>query len=241
MTKRKLAWISATIFAATAVLLAGFGITGTQTMSLGVDEIQKRIDAQLPKTFKTERVTGAELKLREKDLEIQLAVEGRVLTQQFSLTATGTGVPVYHDQAFFFKPTKLLVSRIELTGGSVTDKATQLLDRYVTDSKIHDRIKGALPGIKNWVDDNFESHALALLERTPLYTPKSDFKGTIIKASLESVNIVNGKLEIKFSLLKLTGSVLFGIIILLGAIAMTGALIMCPEWGAVPLFIGALS
>lgn len=242
MTKRRVAWSCVVLLAFTSLVVGLFGLSGTRTIRVGESEIQKRVEAQLPKEHKGVRLTKATVNLLEYDVRITLTLEGKALGQSFSLEASGVGVPDYRqeEQAFYFLPSKLTVSKLEYSGESATDKMGKFADRYITDPKLKEKVEKSLPGVKQWVEDNLEPRVLSIFGNMPLYKPKNDMKGIVIKATLEKLSVENGALVLSFSLLQLTKTVIFCLLTLLGAIVMVGALLAFPGWGLAVIVVGSL-
>ncbi|OGZ05321.1 MAG: hypothetical protein A3C93_04725 [Candidatus Lloydbacteria bacterium RIFCSPHIGHO2_02_FULL_54_17] len=238
MTRRTLTWSAVVLTAVVSLALGIFGLSGVRTVNVSGEDIQRRIDLQLPKESKGVKLTKATVDLGESDVRIAISLQGKALGQPFSLEATGVGVPTYRpeEQAFYFRPSKLVVSKLELSGESATDRVGKFTDRYITDPKLKERIEKSLPGVKRWVEDNLEPRALAMFGEMPLYKPKNDMKGIVIKATLESLKVENGMLVLSFSLMQLTKTVLLCLFALLAALGFTVALIRNPEWG-VPLLL----
>lgn len=242
MTKRRLAWCAVVCFTLIAIVVGVFGLSGVRTVRIDGAEIQKRIEAQLPKSYKNVKLTRAVVTLKEGDMAIALTLEGSVLGQSFVLEANGVGVPMYlkEREAFYFSPSELTVSKLELSGKSVVDRVGTFADRYVTNPKLKENIVATLPGVQRWVEDNFESHVLATLGNIPLYSPKNDMKGIVLKATLQDLKVENGTITLSFSLIELTKTVLFCVFLLIVAMVMVGGMIMFPEWGLVMLAVGSI-
>lgn len=234
MTKRSLAWLALGSLMLASLSLGVFGLSGTRTVRIGEAEIQKRIDAQLPmSSSEWVTLTKATIQVKGGDVAVRLLLEGRALDQPFSLEASGIGVPEYrhNQQAFYFRPTKLAVTKLELLGESATDWGTMLLDRYITDPKLRKKIEENLPGVKKWIEDNLEPRALSLFATMPLYQPKNDIKGIVIKATLERLTVEDGAIVLSFSLLQLTKTVFLCMLAFLCAVATAFALLRNTEWG----------
>ncbi|MEK7117986.1 MAG: hypothetical protein AAB869_00055 [Patescibacteria group bacterium] len=187
------------------------------------------------------KLTKATTNLLEHDVHIALSLDGKALGQPLLLDATGVGVPEYRqgEQAFYFRPSELTISRLEFSGESATDKAGKFADRYITDPKLKEKIEKSLPGVKRWVGDNLEPRALAIFAQMPLYKPKNDMKGIVIKATLEKLSVENGALVLSFSLLQLTKTVFICLLAFLAGIAMLGALLGSPRWGLTAVALGS--
>lgn len=239
MTKRHLAWSAIALLVLVSLAVGVFGLSGVRTVRISEADLKQRLDAQLPKELKGVKLTKATIGIHERDLSIALSLEGKFVGQPYALEATGVGVPNYmrEKQAFYFRPSKLAVTKLELSGESATDKAGKFTDRYVTDPKLKERIKGTLPGMQRWVEDNIEPQALALFGAMPLYRPKNDMKGIIIKATLESLTVENGTIVLSFSLMQLTKTVLLCLFALLVALGFMVVLLRNPGWGVPVLLV----
>jgi hypothetical protein len=62
------------------------------------------------------------------------------------------------------------------------------------------------------------------LEHRPVYRPKDDVKGLLIRASLDAVNIEQDRVVLTFTLWQLTLGVVVGLVALLAGICLTMAL-----------------
>lgn len=213
-----------------------FGLSGTRSVRLEGAMLQQRIDAELPKEHTGVKITKVTLYLLEHDVSIALSAEGSALGQQFSLEAEGVGVPEYRStqEAFYFRPSELAITQLTLKGESTTDRAGRFADRYITNPTLKENIETSLPGVKLWVEDNLEPRALILLGQIPLYKPKNDMSGIIIKATLAGVAIDNGALVLSFSILELTKTVFSCLFLLLISLGVAMALVRSPAWG-IPL------
>ena len=238
MTKRFYAWMAIALVALASLVVGMFGLTGTRTVRLSEAMIQERINAQLPKVHNGVTLTNATLDLLEHDISMTLAVEGNVLGQQFALTAKGAGIPEYRrsEQAFYFRPSELGISELTLRGESAADRIGKFTDRYVTNPGLRENIETSLPGLRLWLEDNLEPRALALLGQVPLYKPKNDMKGIIIKATLANIAIDNGALVLSFSIWELTKTVFFCVFLLVFTLGGAAVMLRHPAWG-IPLLI----
>lgn len=79
-----------------------------------------------------------------------------------------------------------------------------------------------------------------MLEKTPLYKLKSDFKGIVIRASLEKIWIENGVLHATISLWQLTTTLAVWAVCLVFAVVLAFGLIMSPDWGLAAIAVGSL-
>lgn len=238
MTKRSLAWSAIALLALAALAIGVFGLTGTRTVRLPEAMIQQRIDAQLPREHKGVRLTKATLNILEHDIVIALSVEGSVFGQQFSLEAQGAGIPQYRpaDQAFYFLPSELTVSQLTISGESAADRIGKFTDRYITNPRLRENVETSIPGIKQWITDNLEPRALVLLGQTPIYKPKNDMKGIILKATLAGIAIDNGALVLSFSIWELTKTVFSCLFLLIFSLGAAAVLLRHPAWG-IPLLV----
>ena len=243
MTKRRFAWIAVVLVALAALVLGVFGLSGTRTIRVDEAMLQKHIDAQLPKTHKGVTIEKAVVHLVDHDLHVTTTATGKAFGQQFSLDAFGIGSPEYRPdtQAFYVHPTKLDVTRLDLSGESAVDKTSKLLQRYLTDPRIKERAMGTLPGVKLWIEDNIVPRALERLSQMPLYKPKNDLKGVIIKATLSGITVDKGAVVLVFSLLQLTISVVIALFALVASLGLMFTLARNPGWGVPVMTLVSLS
>jgi hypothetical protein len=91
------------------------------------------------------------------------------------------------------------------------------------------------------LDDNCSANAAVhTLEQRPVYRPKDDVKGLLIKASLASVTIDQDRIAVTFSIRQLALSVLFGILCLLSGIVVIFILLAYPllDFAIIALLVG---
>ena len=111
----------------------------------------------------------------------------------------------------FFKPDKVEVQKFAYEGGAPTELFTLFAKRYVSDDKARQLVEDKAPTVESWMTTAAQNAAVHTLEQRPVYRPKDDVKGLLIKASLASATIDEDRIAVTFSIWQLTLSVLFGI------------------------------
>lgn len=212
---------------------------GSHTVSFTEAQVQERINAQLDKNIdvkgpahfvvKTVKLTDATVHLVGGRVTALVDVEGVLLAgKEFSMTARVVGVPKYEGDAFFFTAENVEVQTFAYEGTKPVEYWKRLADRYISDEKKERLVADLAPAAEAWMTGIAQKAAVHALEKHPIYRLKSDVKGVLIKASLESVKIDQDRVVVTFSLWQLTISVFLSILSLLVAIGMTWALIENP-------------
>ena len=84
------------------------------------------------------------------------------------------------------------------------------------------------PEIEEWMINVAESAATHTLAQRPVFVPKNDIKGILIRASLESIVAQEDRIMLTFTLWQLTLTVAYGVIVLLVAIVIACVLVINP-------------
>lgn len=248
MTRRTLMWAGVVLLFLLAV--GGlWAVYGVRTVTLTEAQIQERINKQIDKDFrvkgvahllvKTVKVKDAVVHIQDDHIIVLIDVEGTLRgNKKFTLTAYSVGVPAYSLGEFFFRPDKVEVQKFAYEGSTPTELFTRFSRRYVSDDKARQLIEDKAPKAEEWMTVVAENAATSFLARRPVYRPKDDMRGLLIKASLESVKVDQSQIVITFSLWQLTVSVLFGLLCLIGCIATIWVLIKHPFLGLTTIFLG---
>jgi hypothetical protein len=248
MTRRALMWAGVVLLFLLAV--GGlWAIHGERSVTLTEAQIQERINKQLDKDFpvkgaahlllKTVNVKKATVHIQDGHVIALIDVEGTLRgNKKFTLTTYSVGVPTYSFGEFFFKPDKVEVQKFAYEGSTPTELFTRFARRYVSDDKTRRLIEDKAPKAEAWMTVVAENAATGFLARRPVYRPKDDVRGLLIKASLESVKVNQGHVVITFSLWQLTGSVLFGLLCLISFVVAAWVLIKHPFLGLTTIFLG---
>ena len=233
MTKRSIAWLVLGSLLIGSV--AGIWITmdGKYTARFSGEDLEKRVSAQLPKTHGQVTVKEVLVSLSETDMTVQLLADGRALGQSFTVEASGTGMPSYDPTkgAFYFAPSNLEIISLTMEGQNVAEKLDGAAERYLSNKDMREKVQSVLPGVAAWIKDHFPQAAAKALSSVPVYTLKSDLRGTIIRAGLESVKIENSQLVVVISFWKLSVMVGIWMLCLVAALGFAVALALNPGWG----------
>ena len=230
MSKRGWAWAGLITLALVSVVGGVFLIFGgSHTIRLSQEDIQERINKQLPKTWNDITVTEASVNLAE-TMTVHATMGGEKFNRRFDLSGTAEGEIVYRKGAFYFEPISITVEQFTYQGNTIAGGLKNTLDRYLDDGKLKDALERGTDNVEKWATETAQSATKFLLDFIPIYRVKDDFKGFLIKASLESVSVEDGKLAITFSLYRLTINVIILFVVLLAAIGLMIALVRNPGW-----------
>lgn len=246
MTYRNILWASVVVLLAAAAI-GLIAVHGRIKVSLTQSEVQERINRQIDRDFpvhgsaavlvKSATLKDASVVFEDGQAIVSFDVEGTLRTDKtFSLTASAVGGPHYSSGAFYFKPETLTIDRIAYQGSSPTEAVDTFAHRHVRSERLRKMIDGKAHRFEEWAVSIAEHAATRALMRRPIYQPKDDVTGYVIRASLESVAIVDDRLVITFSLWQLTMSVAIGLFCLIAAIALVIALLEFPLLGAALVF-----
>ena len=249
MTRRWPMW--AGVVALLLLAIVGFwGIYGTHRVTFSEAQVQELINKQLDKDFpvkgaahlliKTIKVRGATIRIQDNRIVALVDVEGTLRTnRRFTLTAYAIGIPTYSFGEFYFKPDKVEVQKFAYEGAAPTELFTEFAKRYVSDDKARQLIEDKAPAVESWMTTVAQNAAVHTLEQRPIYRPKDDVKGLLIKASLASATIDQDRIAVTFSIWQLTLSVLFGILCLFGGVVVILILLAHPllEFAMISLLV----
>jgi hypothetical protein len=246
VTYRTLLWtiVPLLLVAAAIGLIA---VHGRLQVTLTQAEIQERVEKQLDKDFpisgvsglivKSARLNAVTIEFDDSKALVAFNLEGRLTTgKSFAITASAIGSPLYSSGEFFFKPDSIAIEDVTYEGGNPTEALDSLLQRRIRSERIRKLISGKTRHVEEWAIKLAERVATKVLLEKPVYRPKDDVKGYLVKASLESVVIAGDHLLITFSLWQLTITVVIGIACLAGAIVLAIALVRHPSLGAAFIF-----
>ena len=246
MTKRQWMWIGIG-----AIFLVGFfflfKMVGTHTVTITEPQLKGYVASVVGKEFpvkgagtwvKTAMVKSADVSIEGDKLHAVIEIEGTLrANKKFNLSTNAVGVPFYQSGEFFFKPEKVEVKKWAYQGASPAEIAEAASKRYVTDEGLKNIIKDAAPKIENWVTSVAQSALVHAPATTEIYTLKSDAKGIVVKAALDSVVVDKNEIKIVFSLWQLTVSAFIGFALLLIGIALAWGLITHPGVGLTMLAV----
>lgn len=251
MKRRHLLWA----LAAVLVVVAGaflFTVFGTHRITLTEAQVQERVAPQIGKEFpvkgkaglliKTVTIENAEVGIGDGLVSVLFTVQGSLrLEKEFTLTAFAVGVPEYASGAFYFRPSQVEVREFAYQGNTPGEAIKNFADKYITNEGLNALVTDSAGKVEEWVTDLAQAAAVHMLDKRPVYELKDDLKGFVISAALQSVEVKENTLVITFSLLQLTISALFGLLILVAAIALAVGLLMNPEIGLALLFFSSIN
>lgn len=243
MNRRTSAWLGIGALLVVAFVGAFLTIGTSHTFSMDEAKIRQKIDAKIADGIHKHgiTVTAAEVKLRQTDAEVTFAMNGTKFRQSFELKAGGIGMPRYNDGDFFFVPSKVEVLDFTFKGEAPADRAKRIAKgALLRNSRIGAAIEENADNVEAWVKSKAQDVAMHMLEKTPLYKLKSDFKGIVIRASLEKIWIENGVLYAKVSLWQLTTTLIIWALCMILAVALAFGLMMSPGWGLAAIAVGSL-
>jgi hypothetical protein len=234
MTRRLLAWAGAA-----ALLLLGIGGVWTlyrpHTIALTETDIQARVNTQLNKDFAVTgparlviskvMVENATVHIEGGHVSVLIDMDGMLRTgKRFTLTASTLGVPEYVDGAFYFRPQRIQVQKFAYDGSPVNELFARTARRFASDDRLRQLVEDKDFRVEEWMATTAQAGAMHWLEHRPVYRPKDDVKGLLIRASLDAVNIEQDRVVITFTLWQLTLGVVVGLVALLAGICLTMAL-----------------
>lgn len=246
VTYRKLLWTVVPLLLAAAAL-GLIAVHGRLQVTLTQAEIQDRVEKQLDKDYpisgigglllKSARLKAANVEFEDSQALVTFELEGKLITgKSFAITASTIGSPIYSSGAFFFKPNNIEIEDVTYEGGRPTEAVDSLIQQRIRSERIRRLISGKTHHVEEWALRLAERAATKVLLEKPVYKPKDDVKGYLIKASLESVAIAGDRLVVSFSLWQLTITVVIGILCLAGAAVLALVLIRNPLLGAALIF-----
>jgi hypothetical protein len=240
MTRRLLAWAGAA-----ALFLFGIGgvwtLHRTHTIALTEADIQARVSTQLNKDFAVTgparlviskvMVENATVHIEDGHVSVLIEMNGMVRTgKRFTLTASTLGVPEYVDGAFYFRPQRIEVQKFAYDGSPVNELIARSARRFASDDRLRQLVEDRDFRVEEWMAKTAEAGAMHWLEHRPIYRPKYDVKGLLIRASLDAVKIDQDRVVLTFTLWQLTLGVVLGFVAPLAGICLTMALGRSGSW-----------
>lgn len=222
MTIKKNVVTTVLLVLALIVGVSGYFINKTmENITISNKTIQTAIDKKIPLVKDIPMgqvvVNHAAVKLND-TINVDLNGSVKIMEKHFNYTANATGTIIYKSGNFYFKPDNLKLNMI---------KDTNISEKPSIKSLLFDKMKSKASelGVDSiMIDSELNKILLDNFENIPLYKLKTG----VLKASLENVTIKDDNLIIQMSLIKLLGSVLLfiGIIVVsvlvVIALAMTG-------------------
>jgi hypothetical protein len=219
MSKRRIAWI----IIALAGLLSATGLVwsifGSDRLTFTADELQSRLNQQLPRTVRDVTIERVNVALADNRLALRIAMQARVLQQPVSATVSARGVPRYvaGEAAMYFDADDIKIEQLAIGGRTVVGQEG---------GRLTNTVRSALQGVA-------ESGIKAYLATRPVYRFKDDFKGVVLKAALVDVAIEQNTLMVTFSLWNLTWTAAMFTLILIMLVLVIYWLIRHPLWGVI--------
>jgi hypothetical protein len=220
MTKRRLAWIALFFVGATAVLAGVWSAFGLDKIVLSAAELQRRVNRELPRTFKGVTVTQATVAVADGDMTLTIPVAAEELGQRFNATVSARGVPDYDSERgeIFFDADDVKVSDFAATGGKLAERL--------------DRLSGGLrKHAEKAAGEVIEKGLKAYLAERPVYRFKDDFKGFALRAVITDVSVDADALVVAISLINLTVTAAASLAALLVVGILIILLVRHPRWG----------
>ena len=223
MTIKKSVVTTVLLVLALIVGVSGYFLNKTmENITISNKTIQSAIDKKIPMVKDIPMgqvvVNHATVKLND-TINVDLNGSVKIMDKHFNYTANATGTIIYKSGSFYFKPDNVVLNIIKnnviVEEPSIKSLMFDKLKSKVADLGI-DSEKLPVSELNHLILNNFEN--------IPLYKLKTG----VLKASLENVTIKDDNLIIQMSLIKLLGSVLLfiGIIVVsvlvVIALAMTG-------------------
>lgn len=233
MTKRKIAWIILLLTIATSALGLYLGAQVSHDLNFTEREIQGVINGKLPLTRNDVTVKVCQVNFNDNQLAISTKAEGKKWSQSFTISVKADCTPAYEALSgnFYLKPKTVEVTEFRLNDESVSTKVESLIDRFVDSPKILANKDAIGSKTESWSSQAIENGIAWILNRAPIYTIPSTYRGNIIRMSIDSVEIRENILIVHLSFLQLTKMLLLYGVILILAIAIAIAIFMHPEWG----------
>jgi hypothetical protein len=209
MTKRRLTQIAALALGALAIAGAAVSAFGPQRVVLSEEQLQERINRELPRQFRGATVERATVGLADGRISLRVEARAAALGKTLMATAFARGVPRYdakHGEVFFDAEDV----RVEDfgSGGLVKQLGARIGGR------LGEEIEQNVPRIEAAAASAIAVSTKAYLAARPVYRFKDDIKGLVLKAAIKNIAIVSDTLVINISLIRLTAAVagwLFGL------------------------------
>lgn len=226
-TIRRYGWLLALLF----LTLGAAGlwtVSATHDISLAASEIQSRIDGHLPREIALKgpaqalvpsvTAKSATVDLKEGKVALAVALEGRLRNgKSFEIEANALGVPKYDDGALYFEPQKVDIRRLAYDGQSASELVGRLAGK-LGDGKLREAVEAKAQKLDDWAEKAADAAIRKLLEERAVYRIKDDVKGAAMKAALENVAVEGDRLNVTFSLWRLTTAAVGGLISLLAGV-----------------------
>lgn len=259
--RKRTAWLLSTGLLVLAGIIAFFAYSdGRLKMKVSTAEAQSRIDAALAKRTETDqgkkvRVDSAVVQFLDDKMHVRAEVSGETKGRKVKTTIHTSGLPEYRSGGFYYKPSSiefknLMVEKTESKPGifDKTKKALaekkkgvkEKLDEFAAKHGWDTQLDAFRTDLQTWISGQAEAVAITALTNYPLFTPKNDRNGFLIKAGLEKVEVVGDELVITLSLVQFGYTILIAVFVVLLVIGLIAAMFMFPEFFIVVGTLGAL-
>jgi len=243
MTKRKWAWVgicAMILFVAAGTLWSVYGKT---EIVMTRAELQAKIDDKMPFTTKNGVVVSdVKLDLSGGEIGISLAANADKFGTKFDAAGKTRGNLRYDNLkgSFYCRNSELELTRLKADEQSISDKVNGLINKWVDSPKIlanKDEISGKAAEVATGL---VLKGAEFTLERIPVYTLPSDFKGNIARMFLKDVEVKGDTIVAHLSFWQFTKMLFFYGFVLIVSVVLAIGLMMNPEWGIPILLLGSL-
>lgn len=230
--RRRIGFWIAGIVAILAIGGALWSMFGVHEISMTQADIQKKIDEKMPYESKNGvKVDNVKLDLSDNKLGLSVDAKATKFKTEYQLSAKTKGELRYDRNrgAFYFHPEQLHLSDVRANGTNVSEKVGKFIDKWVDSKKILDNKAELMAAAEDLVQSLVQSSAEAALTRVPVYKLQDNFKGYVVRAALERIEVRDGMVIAHVSLWQLTWTVLGWLLLLLLAIGFVILLFVCPE------------
>jgi hypothetical protein len=231
VTKRTLAWTILTVLGLAGILAVLWSAFGTSRVAFTQADLQARIDKMLPKIVKDITVERVTVTFADDRLMLKVEAQGRKLGQPFTVVASARGRPRYDPDraALFFEPDAVTIEDLTLRGSSVGERVERAAGRLK--GRLGEIVKEKASAIDAAAARIAEQGVKLYLSTFPIYRPKEDAKGLVVRAALRAVAIEDSSLFVTFSLWALTAFAVAWGLLLLALAVFAVQLTRHPGWG----------
>lgn len=150
------------------------------------------------------RMRSATVRLGAGRAAIDFEIDGVAANgKSFSVAAATVGAPRYDDGRFFFAPETVQIRDVAYADSRPLEIIARL-GETLGDGAVKRAIEARGRRAEEWVRSVVENAAEALLARRPIYAVKDDARGKILKFSLESMRVEEGRVVLAFSFWSMT-------------------------------------
>lgn len=211
-------------FVLAALVFVGMAAFPSQyEVSLTGRDIQAVLDRQIGRELPVPGKVGYAIRTMRADrLEAHIA-DGRfvfsgtatgklVSGDDFTLSATTTGMPRYADGEVFFDAQDARITDISYNRSAFKEKIIGLSGIF--GDRTQDKVAKKMETIDKWENAAATRLLAYTLEKHPIYRLKDDVQGVMLRAALERVTIMNDHITFVFSIWRLTKTVIAALLML---------------------------